>query len=225
MRFGISTIAAIVSHPTFHAQCNTDSLASLFPKTPAAHLRDCLVNIHKRRDLLRRAGILAPVLEFQLLIAMCAPLRGEARKAGYTAFSAILPAMENRSFSDVGGTAGGLGHFVLGFIMTCIGGYLFVNQVTVVGSYWNFWGGNSFGITLLPMLFGIGLLFWRGRSILGWILTISGALFIFAGILANLHIFFQPLSLFNTIVILVLLVGGLGLIARSVQSHPSQSGQ
>ena len=81
---------------------------------------------------------------------------------------------------------------------------------------------NAFGITLLPILFGIGLLFWRGRSIVGWILTIGGALFIFAGILANLHIFFRPTSLFNTIVMLVLLVGGLGLIARSVQSHGSQ---
>jgi hypothetical protein len=130
--------------------------------------------------------------------------------------------MENRSFSDVGGTPGGLGHFVMGFAMACIGGYLLVNQVTVMGSYWNFYGENAFGITLLPILFGIGLLFWRGRSIVGWILTIGGALFIFAGILANLHIFFRPTSLFNTIVMLVLLVGGLGLIARSVQSHGSQ---
>lgn len=103
--------------------------------------------------------------------------------------------------------------------MACIGGYLLINQVTVVGSYWNFYGQNSFGITLLPMLFGIGLLFWRGRSILGWILTIAGALFIFAGVIANLHIFFRPMSLFNTIVLLVLLVGGLGLIARSLASH------
>ena len=127
--------------------------------------------------------------------------------------------MDNRTFRDAGGTPGGLGHFVLGFIMACIGGYLLVNQVTVFGSYWNFYGGNSFGITLLPMLFGIGLLFWKGRSILGWFLTIAGALFIFAGIIANLHIFFRPMSLFNTIVLLVLLVGGLGLIARSLQSH------
>jgi hypothetical protein len=149
-------------------------------------------------------------------------LAREAKKALTAAPSGILPAMENRSFSDVGGTPGGLGHFALGFIMTCIGGYLLVNQV---GSYWNFWGGNSFGITLLPMLFGIGLLFWRGRSILGWILTIAGALFIFAGILANLHIFFQPMSLFNTIVMLVLLVGGLGLIARGLQPHGRQSGE
>lgn len=130
--------------------------------------------------------------------------------------------MENRTFSDAGGTPGGLAHFVMGCIMTCVGGYLLINQVTVVGSYWNFYGQNSFGITLLPMLFGIGLLFWRGRSIVGWILTISGALFIFAGVIANLHIFFRPISLFNTLVMLVLFVGGLGLIARGLQSHHRQ---
>jgi hypothetical protein len=137
----------------------------------------------------------------------------------------ILRPMETRSFRDAGGTPGGLGHFLLGCIMACIGGYLLINQVTVVGSYWNFYGENAFGITLLPMLFGIGLLFWRGRSILGWILTIAGALFIFAGILANLHIYFRPSSLFNTLVMLVLLVGGLGLIARGIQPHPKPSGE
>jgi len=133
--------------------------------------------------------------------------------------------MDNRTFRDAGGTPGGLGHFVLGFVMTCIGGYLLVNQVVVVGGFWNFYGENTFGITLLPMLFGIGLIFWRGRSILGWVLTIVGALFILAGIFANLHIFFRPLSLFNTMVMLVLFVGGLGLIARGVQSHHRQPGE
>ena len=67
--------------------------------------------------------------------------------------------MEIPSFSDVGGTPGGLGHFLLGFFMTCIGGYLIANPVKVVGSYWTFYGANTFGITLLPMLFGIGILF------------------------------------------------------------------
>lgn len=114
-------------------------------------------------------------------------------------------------------------HFILGLAMSCIGGYLLVSQVTVIGTYWSFYGSNSFGITLLPMLFGIGLLFWRGRSVFGWILTIAGALFIFAGIIANLHIFFRPTSPFNTMVILVLLFGGLGLIASGVRPHPKAS--
>jgi len=46
--------------------------------------------------------------------------------------------MDNRSLSDVGGTPGGLGEFLIGFIMVCVGGYLLSNQVTVVGSYWEF---------------------------------------------------------------------------------------
>jgi hypothetical protein len=127
--------------------------------------------------------------------------------------------MENRSFSDVGGTPGGLGEFLIGFAMTCVGGYLISNQVSVVGSYWSFWGTNTFGITLIPLLSGVGILFWNGRSIAGWLLTAAGALFIFAGVLANLHIYFQPTSLFNTLVMLILLVGGLALIARAVRPH------
>jgi len=126
--------------------------------------------------------------------------------------------MAERRYSDVGGTPGGLGHFLLGLAMACMGGYLLANQVMVAGSYWNFYGGNTFGITLLPMLIGIGLLFWNGRSVIGWLLTAAGALFILAGVIANLHIYFQPTSLFNTIVMLVLLVGGLGLIARALRS-------
>jgi hypothetical protein len=131
----------------------------------------------------------------------------------------ILLQMADRRFSDVGGTPGGFGKFLMGFIMTCAGAYLLTNQVSVVGSYWNFYGGNTFGITLLPMLIGIGLLFWNGRSVIGWLLCISGAVFILAGVIANLHIYFQPASLFNTIVMLILIAGGLGLIARSMLPH------
>jgi hypothetical protein len=127
--------------------------------------------------------------------------------------------MADHRFSDVGGTPGGLGHFLIGFAMACVGGYLLTNQVSVVGSYWSFYGTNTFGITLIPMLIGIGMLFWSGRSIIGWLLTAAGALFILAGVIANMHIYFQPTSLFNTVVMLVLLVGGLGLIARALRPH------
>jgi len=120
---------------------------------------------------------------------------------------------------DVGGTPGGLGHFLLGFAMTCVGGYLLTNQVMVGSGYWNFYGNNTFGIKLLPMLIGIGMLFFSGRSTIGWLLTAGGALFILAGVIANLHVYFQPTSLFNTIVMLVLLAGGIGLIARALRPH------
>src|SRR5204863_8149316 len=127
--------------------------------------------------------------------------------------------MTDHRMSDVGGTPGGLGEFLMGFVMACVGGYLLSNQVTVAGSYWSFWGTNSFGITLIPLLFGVAILFFNGRSWIGWLLTIAGALFILAGVIANMQIYFRPTSLFNTLLMLILLVGGVGLIARSVRSH------
>src|SRR5216683_1800561 len=127
--------------------------------------------------------------------------------------------MTDRRFSDVGGTRGGLGDFLIGFAMACVGAYLLSNQVTVMGSYWSFYGASTFGITLIPMLIGVGMLFFNGRSMIGWLLTVAGALFILAGVIANMHIYFQPTTLFNTLVMLVLLVGGLGLIARSIATH------
>ncbi len=132
--------------------------------------------------------------------------------------------MRDHSLSDVGGTPGGLGQFLMGLVMACLGAYLLTNQVMVVGSYWNFYGTNTFGITLIPMLFGVGLLFWNGRSLAGWLLTLGGALFILAGVIANMHIYFQATSLFNTIVMLVLLVGGLGLIVRALGPHRASAG-
>ncbi|MBI4511769.1 MAG: hypothetical protein HY698_19200 [Deltaproteobacteria bacterium] len=128
----------------------------------------------------------------------------------------------DRRFTDVGGTPGGFGEFLLGFVMACIGGYLVTNQVTVTGSFWSFFGANSFGVTLIPMLLGVGLLFYDAKSKIGWLLTVAGALFILGGILANMHIYFRPTSLFQTIVMLVLLVGGLGLIAKSLKPHSAK---
>jgi len=127
--------------------------------------------------------------------------------------------MEKRTLSDVGGTPGGIGEFVLGFVMACVGGYLITNQVSIVGSYWSFYGANTFGISLIPMLLGVAMLFWNGKSVVGWLLTCGGTLFILAGIIANMHIYFRATTLFNTMLMLVLLVGGLALIARSLVAH------
>jgi hypothetical protein len=77
---------------------------------------------------------------------------------------------------------------------------------------------------LLPLLGGIGVLFFNGRSIPGWLLTGAGALIIVTGIVANLRVFFGPTSLFDTLMILGLCAGGLGLIARSLRAAPASDG-
>jgi uncharacterized protein len=119
-----------------------------------------------------------------------------------------------------GGTPGGIGEFLAGVVMAAVGGYLLTNQVQVTTSYWHVWGGSSFGLTLLPLLIGVGMLFFNGKSVLGWLLTIAGLAIIFAGILMNMDIYFRQTSLFNTLVMLVLLAGGIGLVARSLKSAP-----
>lgn len=128
--------------------------------------------------------------------------------------------MENDArFRGAGGTPGGLGEFVIGLAMAAAGGYLLTQQVTVTSGYWSLWGHNAFGLSLVPLLFGVAILFFNGRSVLGWILLIAGAAIILAGILMSMQIYFQSTSLFNTLMMLVLLFGGLGLIARSLRSH------
>jgi hypothetical protein len=118
-----------------------------------------------------------------------------------------------------GGTPGGIGEFLVGLGMAVAGGYWLTSSVTVLSGYWAVWGHNAFGLSLMPLLLGCGILFFNGRSVLGWLLTFSAAVIILAGILMNLDIYFRPTSLFNTIVMLVLLAGGIGLVARSLRPH------
>jgi hypothetical protein len=121
---------------------------------------------------------------------------------------------------DVGGTKGGLGVFSLGFALLVVGGYLLLDRVTVHGGYWSWFGSaqSSFGVTLIPLLLGIGVLFYDGRSPIGWVLGGSGALVIFAGIIANLQIHFRTTSLFNTLIMLALIMAGLGLMSRALKA-------
>ncbi len=133
----------------------------------------------------------------------------------------------NKAFG-AGGTPGGVGIFLLGFAFACAGGWLLTNQVVVTSDF--FASGfmvpvinyhmNSFGLSLVPFIIGIGFIFFDAKSVTGWLLTIAGLVIILAGILMSLHIFFRPTSLFNTLLMLVLLFGGLGLIIRSLKAFP-----
>jgi predicted membrane channel-forming protein YqfA (hemolysin III family) len=124
-----------------------------------------------------------------------------------------------KSWEGAGGTRGGVGEFLVGVGMAVAGAYLLTSSVTVTSGAWAVWGYNAFGLSLLPFIFGIGLLFFNGRSKLGWLLLFVGVVVIFTGIIMNLHIYFQPTSLFSTIIMLVLLAGGVGLVARALRAH------
>jgi len=120
---------------------------------------------------------------------------------------------------DVGGTPGGFGPFLVGLALLAAGVYLLFQQVDVHGGYWQ-WGSspdNTFGLTLIPLLVGVGILFYDGASKLGWVVAGLGLLIIVAGVVANLRIHFRTTSLWNAVSILALIAGGIGVIARSLR--------
>src|SRR5262245_48063338 len=87
-----------------------------------------------------------------------------------------------------GGTRGGMGEFLIGLAMAIAGGYLFMDNVIV--SSWGFgWGnayGYGFGVVLIPFFIGIAMLFFDGRSKLGWLLTVGSMIAIVVGVISRL---------------------------------------
>jgi len=119
---------------------------------------------------------------------------------------------------DVGGTRGGFLSFIVGLGLTIVGGYLFFDRVQVHGGFWGFGGstGSAFGITMIPTLIGLGMLFYDGKSVLGWIMFVGGLLVVAAGVIANMQLHFQSTSLFQTLVMLGMAAVGIGLMMRSL---------
>jgi hypothetical protein len=129
-----------------------------------------------------------------------------------------------------GGTPGGIGSFILGFLMMCIGFYLLMQSIIVTRTFglgmglfhFAFFGGPltiTSGMILIPLVFGIGMIFYNCGSVLGWALAIGSLAALVAGVLMNLDITIRTMTLFDLITILVLFIGGIGLFLRSLRSH------
>ena len=129
-------------------------------------------------------------------------------------------------YRGAGGTRGGEGAFFIGIAMMIAGGYLLLNGIVLRPSFGL--GMVAFrlggvpvttGLILIPFIFGVGLIFYNGRNWLGWLLAIGSVIALVAGVLANIQLQFSAMSVFDLLVILVLLFGGLGLFLRSLGSR------
>ncbi|HET7463605.1 MAG TPA: hypothetical protein VFJ82_20290 [Longimicrobium sp.] len=116
-----------------------------------------------------------------------------------------------------GGTQGGVATFFLGVAMAAAGAYLLTSRVTVSSGGWQMWGYSGFGLSLIPLMLGIGMLFYDGRSMIAKLLIVVGLVIIGAGIIANLNVYFQHTPLFAMLMMLLLLCGGIGLVIRAVR--------
>ena len=128
-----------------------------------------------------------------------------------------------------GGSSGGIGRFFIGLIMMCVGFYLLLNSIIITSTFGSGarlyqlsgYGMNmniTGGTILFPFIFGIGMIFFNGKNIIGWILTIGSISALVFGVIASIHFRFVAMSAFDLITILTLSIGGLGLFLRSLKS-------
>lgn len=124
-----------------------------------------------------------------------------------------------------GGSEGGAVSFLVGAIMAIMGAYLMLRGIIVRPSFG--WGSVAFsvggfpvttGFILIPFLLGIGAIFYDSRKIWGWLLAAASLIALVAGVIANLNIRLVSMSLFDLLVILVLIVGGVGIMLRSLRN-------
>jgi len=134
------------------------------------------------------------------------------------------------NIQGAGGTPGGVGSFITGFLMMCIGFYLLLRSIEVSQSFnlgttlfhiGAFGGGASVtgGMLLLPLVFGIGMIFYNARNPVGWALSVGAFAALVFGVLAGLQFTLRSMSLFELLSILVLSAGGLGMFLNSLRSH------
>jgi len=124
-----------------------------------------------------------------------------------------------------GGTSGGIGQFFIGLIMMSGGFYMLLNAIKVSSSFgmgtrlYGFSGMSiTSGMVMIPFIFGIGLVFYNSRNILGWILSLGSITALIFGVISSIRFSFASMSSFDLIVILVLSMGGLGLFLKSLKA-------
>lgn len=129
------------------------------------------------------------------------------------------------SFDGAGGTPGGIGRFFLGLIMLIGGGYLLLDSIHVHNNFhfgtrmFSYGGyGITSGIILIPMMLGIGIVFYNAKNFIGWLLFIGSLVALIFGVISNIQFTMESMSLFSLLVILVLFVGGIGLLLSSLKS-------
>lgn len=125
-----------------------------------------------------------------------------------------------------GGTPGGIVPFCGGCALVGGGMWSLFSRVMVSsGGMWHgyfgshYGAGGSIGATLLPFIAGVGVLFYNGKSWVGWALVAASLLGLVVEIITSLHVHLQPTPLPLLLVMLGAVGGGLGLIAKSLRAQ------
>jgi hypothetical protein len=103
----------------------------------------------------------------------------------------------------------------LGLILTGI--LLLFNHIHVgTGFFAAFgWGGGGFGLLVIPLLVGIGWVFYDSKNRIGWAIVAAACGLIFFSCLSSLIMTFPTVSLLGLILMLIPLAAGGALLLKS----------
>ena len=129
--------------------------------------------------------------------------------------------MNSREHNEDAGTR--LAKFFICLVMLAVGLFM-IFQNTEVSSTWGMGGyfyhiggfGISNGMIMLPIVVGIGMLFFMRKRIYGWIVLAIGIAFVLFTIFATTHIHWRTTSAYVFIIMFGLAAAGAGLVLREI---------
>lgn len=109
----------------------------------------------------------------------------------------------------------------LGLLLT--GVFLVFNHVTVGTSFLALLGlgHQGFGLTIIPLLVGLGLIFYNHKMRAGWVITAASCALIFFAVLSQLVMSFPPTSLLGLVIMFLPLALGTALVLKGITTRRS----
>nr|WP_294492714.1 hypothetical protein [uncultured Anaerosporobacter sp.] len=115
--------------------------------------------------------------------------------------------------------------FIVGLAMLVIGLYLFTGRVSVSSSFFSsgiYYGTVRIptGAVFVPFIVGIIMVFAKPESFLSKLVAGLGVLIILVSIIMSVNIRLETISLYEWLLYIVAIFGGLGLVCRILFTKP-----
>ncbi|HIA50834.1 MAG TPA: hypothetical protein EYN91_01925 [Candidatus Melainabacteria bacterium] len=147
-------------------------------------------------------------LETSVLKEAPSPLASDSKSTTLTTGGSQTPATTVKSDLCY---FGGLGLIGVGILMM-------FQHVTIGSGFLGMlgFGGGGFGLLLVPLMFGIGWMFYDSKSRAGWMITAGSCALIFFAILSSLRMNFASIPLLSMIMMLLPFAVGGALLLKGM---------
>lgn len=105
-----------------------------------------------------------------------------------------------------------------GMALVTLGLFLLFQHVKLTTG-WGFWGMSAthgIGLLLVPLIFGIGWIFYNAKNIWGWIITAVTVVTMIFAVLSSLRLQFDQMSMLGVVFMLLPFAFGFALILQGI---------